>query len=341
MNLQERKEILRQLGAYLLTDDPEWQVTKERAVTENAWFIPEFVELAARNIANQFLTAESLRQLIDRYRIPAENSSPKKVGIVMAGNIPMVGFHDLLCTFITGHKAMIKLSSKDTVLIKFFIKKLIEWNPGAADYLVVSEMLKGCDAYIATGSNNSSAYFTYYFSKYPHIIRQNRTSVAILTGNESTEELESLADDVYQFFGLGCRNVTKLFVPEGYDFQPLLQIFSKYNHLADHHKYKNNYDYNLAILLLNKRYFMSNESLLLVEDPSHFSRIGQLHYEFYKNIDDVRAGLLDNQIIQCVVSTEDVHFGRAQYPAICDYADGVDTIDFLLNLGTEHEVRKS
>lgn len=341
MNLQERKEILLRLGTYISSGDEEWQLAKERATAENSWFIREFIELAAQNIATQFLTADSLQQLITRYQIPQENRSPKKVGIVMAGNIPMVGFHDLLCTFITGHRAVMKLSSKDTVLIKFIVKKLVEWHPTVADYLYFSEMLKACDAYIATGSNNSSTYFAYYFSKYPHIIRQNRTSVAILTGQESAEELEALADDVYQFFGLGCRNVTKIFVPDGYDFRPLLQIFGKYNYLADHPKYKNNYDYNLAMLLLNKRYFMSNESLLLVEDPSVISRIGQLHYEFYQNIEELRNGLSGNQTLQCVVGDSDVQFGRVQYPGVCDYADGVDTMEFLVNLGTEQEVRKS
>ena len=155
------------------------------------------------------------------------------------------------------------------------------WNEEVNDLISFSEMLKGCDAYIATGSNNSAGYFEYYFGKYPHIIRRNRTSVAILTGNETNEELEKLADDVYLYFGLGCRNVTKLYVPEGYDFIPLLTAFKKYNYLADHHKYKNNYDYNLAIHLLNKKFYMSNESLLLVEDASLFSPISQLNYEFY------------------------------------------------------------
>jgi hypothetical protein len=231
-----------------------------------------------------------------------------------------------------GHYAVVKLSSKDTVLIKFLVKKLVEWNPEASVYFTIGEMLKGCDAYIATGSNNSSHYFAFYFSKYPHIIRKNRTSVAILTGEESTEELEKLADDVYQYFGLGCRNVTKIFVPEGYNFEVLLQVFGKYNYLADHQKYKNNYDYNLAILLLNNRYYMSNESLLLVEEASPFSPISQLNYQYYKNRDEIGESLTGNESIQCVVGKDDVHFGGAQYPAICDFADGVDTMQFLVNL---------
>ena len=341
MNLQERMEILVRLGNYLLSDEEDWQAARQRAAAENAWFTPEFIALSVNNIANQFLTEKNLQSLVTKYAIANENNAPKKVGIVMAGNIPMVGFHDLLCTFMAGHYAVIKLSSKDTVLIKHLVKKLVEWNPSAAPYFTFAEMLKGCDAYIATGSNNTSHYFSYYFSKYPHIIRRNRTSVALLTGEETEAELERLADDVYQFFGLGCRNVTQIFVPEGYDFQLLLKVFEKYNYLADHQKYKNNYDYNLAIHLLNKRYFMSNESLLLVEDASPFSPISQLHYQFYHDQDKVKQHLANNDSIQCVVSREDVSFGEAQCPGICDFADGVDTMQFLVNLNQEQEVRKS
>lgn len=341
MNLQERKEILVRLGTYLLSTDEDLQTATRRAAAENAWFTPEFITLSLTNIATQYLSEESLQTLLRTYAIPAENNLPEKVGIVMAGNVPAVGFHDLLCTFLAGHHAYIKLSSKDTVLIRFMVKKLVEWNPSAEEYFVFAELLRGCNAYIATGSNNSSQYFAYYFNKYPHIIRRNRTSVAILTGDETAAELEKLADDVYQFFGLGCRNVTQVYVPEGYNFEPLLNAFKKYNYLADHQKYKNNYDYNLAIHLLNNRYYMSNESLLLVEDASPFSPISQLHYQFYKNVDEVKQKLAGNDSIQCVVSKEDVRFGAAQRPGICDFADGVDTMQFLVNLSDGHEVRKS
>jgi hypothetical protein len=332
MNLQERKDLLVRLGRLMKAGGEDWQTAKEKARAENAWFTDEFIDLAAANISEQFLADESLQRLIDAYSIPAENLSPKKVGLVMAGNIPMVGFHDLLCTFLTGHFAAIKLSSRDTVLIKFLVQKMVEWDAGASPYFSFGDMLKGCDAYIATGSNNSSGYFEYYFGKYAHIIRRARTSVAILTGQETTEELERLADDVYQYFGLGCRNVTKIFVPEGYDFARLLSVFNKYDYLADHPKYKNNYDYNLALHLLNRRNYMSNESLLLVEDPSPFSPISQLHYQFYKNADEARASLRGDETIQCVVSRQDTGFGKAQCPDICNFADGVNTMKFLLSL---------
>ncbi|RYZ29030.1 MAG: acyl-CoA reductase [Chitinophagaceae bacterium] len=337
MNLQERKDLLVQLGRFMQTEDEGWQAAKRRATNENPWFLTQFIDLSVNNICEEFLTEEKLQSLIDRYKL-GENLSPKKVGLVMAGNIPLVGFHDLLCTFITGHYAMIKLSSKDDALLRFLIKQMISWNGAAEPYFTISVMLKNCDAYIATGSNNSSTYFAYYFARYPHIIRKNRTSVAVLTGEESEEELEALADDVYQYFGLGCRNVTKIMVPREYNFEPLLASFKKYNYLFDYQKYKNNYDYNLAIHLLNKKYFMSSGSILLVEDPSPFSPIAQLHYEYYDDIADARKTLVENDAIQCVVGKEGLPFGSAQKPGICNFADGVDTIAFLKDL---QEVRSS
>jgi len=193
-------------------------------------------------------------------------------------------------------------------------------------------MLKGCDAYIATGSNNSSRYFEYYFGKYPHIIRRNRTSVALLTGEETNDELEKLADDVYLYFGLGCRNVTKIYVPDKYDFVPLLSAFKKYDYLAGHNKYKNNYDYNLALHLLNKKYYMTNGSILLIEEPSVFSPISQLNYEFYDNKKELTASLQSRDDLQSIISKDLIPFGRGQYPALDNYADGVDTLEFLTSL---------
>jgi len=337
MNLQERKDLLVQLGNFMASDDEAWQTAKRKAAAANGWFIPEFIDLSIYNIVEQFLGENELQKLIDDYGLE-ENPAPKKVGIVMAGNIPLVGFHDLLCTFITGHYAVVKPSSKDEVLITALVEKMKELNENSEPYLAISERLIGCNAYIATGSNNSSHYFEYYFAKYPHIIRKNRTSVAILSGDETDEELEALADDVYQYFGLGCRNVTKIYIPRNFNFERLLNIFKKYNYLADYSKYKNNYDYNLAVHLLNKKYFMSNESLLLVEDPTPFSPIAQLHYEYYDDLDKLKASLDNSENIQCLVGKTLLPFGKAQTPGICSFADGVDTIEFLQSLT---EVRKS
>lgn len=332
MNLQERINLLSRLGEYMLSEDINWQYAKEKAGRENSWFIPEFIELSAKNIATQFLDKAALTEWVNHYQLPAINASPKRIGIIMAGNIPLVGFHDLLCVFITGHIAVIKPSSKDETLVKHLVSVMASWNEEINNQVIFADMLKGCDAYIATGSNNSAGYFEYYFGKYPNIIRRNRTSVAILTGNESAEELSRLADDVYLYFGLGCRNVTKLYVPEGYDFIPLLTAFKKYNHLADFHKYKNNYDYNLSILLLNNKIYMSNESLLLKEDPSLFSPISQLNYEFYIDMGKLSASLKNNRELQCIAGRNFTPFGQAQAPSLSDYADGTDTIQFLLTL---------
>ena len=193
-------------------------------------------------------------------------------------------------------------------------------------------MLRGCDAYIATGSNNSARYFEQYFSKYPHIIRRNRTSVAVISGDETAGELSLLLDDIHQYFGLGCRNTTRLLVPEGYDFVPMLKAFNSYQYFSDHHKFKNNYDYQLSLLLMNKIYYMTNGSTLLVESNDNFSAISRVNYSYYKPGQDVLAGLKGNDDIQCITGKNVIPFGEAQKPRLTDYADGVDTMQFLLSL---------
>ncbi|MBI5371739.1 MAG: acyl-CoA reductase [Sphingobacteriales bacterium] len=332
MNLPHRIYLLSRLGEYILSGEAGWQEAVEKAGYENGWFIPEFVEKAAKNIALSFLQKDRLEAWTRGQEIAAENPQPGIVGIVMAGNIPLVGFHDWLSVFISGHKARVKPSSRDQVLIRHLLEKMAEWDIQAGEQTEFAEMLRGCDAYIATGSNNSSRYFEYYFGKYPHIIRKNRTSVAILSGNETRQELEGLADDVYLYFGLGCRNVTKIYVPGGYDFVPLLEAFGKYNYLAEHHKYKNNYDYNLALHLLNKQFYMTNGSLLLVENPALFSPISQLNYEYYRDADKLTAGLQSNQELQSITGKGFLPFGQSQYPGISDYADGINTLAFLDSL---------
>jgi hypothetical protein len=329
MNLQQRIGLLSRLGEYILSDNPSWLQAKERAFHENSWFIPAFIDLSASSIATQFLQKEVLEQWTAGQSFP---QSSKTIGIVMAGNIPMVGFHDWLAVFISGKKAMIKLSSKDAVLIRHLTETMASWDPEVNQLIVFADMLKGCDAYIATGSNNSAGYFSYYFSKYPHIIRRNRTSVAILDGKETTEELEKLADDVYLYFGRGCRNVTKLFLPRGYDFVPLLNIFRKYNWMADHNKYKNNYDYNLALHVLNKKFYMTNDSLLLIEERHLFSPVSQVNYQYYDNKEDILQILQGNEELQCIIGRGFTPFGQSQNPAITDYADGVNTLEFLQQL---------
>ena len=331
MNLQKRIELLQSLQKYLLRNDEEWQNIITKASFHNGWFTEEFINLAVKNICTEFLQKEKLEQWALHYHLD-DNVGGKNIGIVMAGNIPLVGFHDFLCVFISGHKQTIKLSSKDDILLKHLVAKMTEWAPDFKNYVAFAELLKGCDAYIATGSNNSARYFEQYFSKYPSIIRRNRTAVAVLTGAETTEELDLFADDVHQYFGLGYRNVTKLFVPAGYDFVSLLKAFDKYKHFADHHKFKNNYDYQLSIALLNNIFYMTNGSALLIENNAIFSAISQLNYSFYEEEKTVFDSLKDNDDIQCICGLTAIAFGKAQKPSLMDYADGVDTVQFLLTL---------
>lgn len=332
MILQERIILLGRLGQYMLEASEEWQEVKDRAYRENQWFIPEFVDRSVENIARQFLNPSFLQNWAAAYQVPDTQVHPKNVGVVMAGNIPLVGFHDFLCVFVSGHIATLKTSSKDEVLIKHLVKKLYEWAPAVQDEVSFAERLTGCDAYIATGSNNSGRYFDYYFGKYPHIIRRNRTSVAILDGTETPEELAALADDIQLYFGLGCRNITQLYVPEGYDFIPLLDALRKYEHFMDFHKYKHNFDYHLALLIMGNKYYMNNDTVVMTENVSPFSPVSQLHYQYYQNPATLTGLLQGNPDIQCVVGHGQIPFGQAQCPGLTDYADGVDTMAFLVGL---------
>ena len=331
MTLQQRIDLLVKLGVYMQRNCQEWQDAKEQANRKNPWFVPEFIEMAATNIINAFLQEDKLDNWVRQYGVPAENAKPLTVGIVMAGNMPMVGFHDLLCIFITGHISKIKLSSKDDVLIKHLVSLMKEWEPEINDLIAFAENLKGCEAYIATGSNNSGRYFDYYFGKYPHVIRRNRTSVAVIDGTETTEELELLADDIQTYFGLGCRNVTKLYVPEGYDFSALLQALNKYEHYEDFHKYKHNYDYQLALLMMGNKFYMTNGTILLSKNASLFTAVSQVNYEFYNNRNELDV-LKESTDIQCIVGHDATPFGNAQQPSLFDYADGVDTMKFAMSL---------
>ncbi len=319
------------LGTFLQSDDPEWQETKEKAAHKNGWFIPAFIDMACNKIAHRFLDENLLNQWVAHYHLD-DNVHQKNVGIVMAGNIPLVGFHDFLSVFMSGHRQTIKLSSKDDVLLSFLVKKMSERHTGVERLISFAEILKGCDAYIATGSNNSSRYFEQYFSRFPHIIRKNRTSAAIISGEESAEELDRLSDDIHLYFGLGCRNVSKLFVPAGYDFVPLLKTFNKYLYFADHNKYKNNYDYQLSIILLNSIYYMTNGSTLVTENTALFSPISHIYFEYYQDASKIMADLEQNDDVQCIIKSTGTGFGESQDPGLFSYADGVDTMQFLLGI---------
>jgi len=326
---EKRIELLVRLGKYMLSEDELWLDIQDRAQRMNAWFTQEHINTAVKYIAEEFLDAEKLNEWIAEYTLPLES---RKVGIVTAGNIPLVGFHDFLCGFISGHEIYLKLSSRDDVLLPHLIGKLAAWEPAVAQQIHIAENLKNCDAYIATGSNNTARYFEQYFARHPHIIRKNRTSVAILEGDETDRELAELGKDVFIYYGLGCRNVTQLCVPQGYDFLHLLETFNAYDHYIHHHKYKNNYDYHFAIYLLNKVPFLTNDSLMLVENKLPFSAVSVLHYRYYDDVKTLTHELESGKEIQTIVGRGFTPFGTAQKPSLNDYADGVDTMAFLCSL---------
>jgi hypothetical protein len=277
------------------------------------------------------LTEQNLELFAKKLNIENVTISQKTVGVVMAGNIPLVGFHDLLCVFLSGHIQRIKLSSKDSILIPHLVEIAKDKFPELGEFIQFSEMLKGCDAYIATGTNNSARFFEYYFGKHPHVIRKNRTSIAILDGDETDENLELLADDIQLYFGLGCRNITQILVPENYDFLPLLNALRKYEYFRDHDKYKNNFDYYLTIAIMNNQYYMTNDSILLIQNESPFSPIGQLNYRYYKSKEEILTTINNNEI-QTTIGNDFQQFGTTQKPGLEDFADGVNTMTFLQSL---------
>ena len=330
MNLQARIKGFVALGQQLSdTNNTQLIEAKSAAYQQNAWFLPEFIDQAIQQIKEQFLQQTALEEWTAAYPTITDQDTHIKVGIVMAGNIPLVGFHDLLSTLIAGHTAVVKRSSKDQVLMDFIIASLIKINPAFEAQILVQEQLKNCDAYIATGGNTAGNYFEYYFGTFPHIIRKNKTSIAILDGTETLAELAALADDCMLYYGMGCRNVTQIWVPESYDFIPFLNALKKYNYLQDQHKYKHNFDYQLALLMMRKQLYMDSGGILMSENPSPFAAISQIHYQQYPlgtsptfNMDE----------IQCVVGKNQLPFGSLQKPLLAQYADGVDSLAFLSSL---------
>ena len=337
-DLKARIEAFIRLGEKISTLEEESRFSLFRKMeNQNAWFVARSAEATLEGLAFM-LSRENLDKWLANYSIQEPNQ-PRKIGILMAGNIPAVGFHDLMCVVISGHKACVKLSSSDAVLMDWLIQQLFLIESRFKDLVQVEEMLKAKDAYIATGSDNSARYFNYYFGKYPHIIRSNRTSIAILTGMESDHDLENLGKDIFQYFGLGCRNVSKIYVKSESSLQHLLRVLERNQWVNSHHKYLNNYDYNKSIYLVNGEPHLDNGLLILKESKELVSPIGVLYYEYYEDILVLTERLNDVvQKIQCVVSSRPVEgfkiipFGQAQLPCPWDYADNLDTLQFLLNL---------
>ena len=309
------------------------QKAVELAGHRNGWFAREQI-LFSLKAWGDCLKEKALGSWIAPYELP--DNGNQKVALILAGNIPLVGFHDLLSVIITGNTAMVKLSSNDNVLLPAVVDILDLLVPGMKEMVrFEEERLKGFDSVIATGSNNTARYFEYYFRSKPSIIRKNRNSVAVLTGRESGKTLEALGRDIFQYYGLGCRSVSKVFVPKGYSFDLLFDGLQGFKNIIEEQKYQNNYDYNKAIYLMSEFDFLDNGFLTLKEDPGYASPIGTLFYEFYENKDSLKDKLkADEDQLQCIVAEgfreDEVPFGQTQFPALSDYADGIDTVEFLL-----------
>jgi len=301
----------------------------------NSWFTLEQLIYTCKSW-NKSLTYNNLNKWISSYTL--NNNNAKTVAIIMAGNIPLVGFHDFISALVSGHKVLIKQSHNDRHLLPILAKYLEFIAPEFKDFIhFTDEKLTDFDAVIATGSNNTARYFEYYFGKYPHIIRNNRNSVAILTGNESSKDLELLGEDIFRYFGLGCRSVSKLFVPKNYDFDLFFKAIFKYKDIINYKKYQNNYDYNKAVYLMSQFKLIENGFLMLKNDTSYASPIATVFYEYYDNFEKLKSKLkFDAHKIQCIVSknlfNNSVYFGQTQQPQLWDYADGVDTLAFLQSI---------
>ncbi|WP_019038686.1 acyl-CoA reductase [Psychroflexus tropicus] len=342
MTLDTRIDAFSKLGYsiqnYIVSPDSDSNFSQKltnvvrKAELQNAWFTPGYVNNALK-AWSETLTKRNLTSWLNSY--PSALEAPKKVAVVMAGNIPLVGFHDFLSVLISGHFFIGKLSSNDCLLIPFLAEELINIEPEFASKInFTKDRLPDFDMVIATGSNNTARYFEYYFKDKPHIIRKNRNSVAVLHGNESKSQLEALGEDIFQYFGLGCRNVSKLFVPEDYNFDSFFEAMYKYKEVINHHKYANNYDYNKAVYLMSSVKLLDNAFLLLKKDSGFSSPIGTLFFETYSSDEHLKHRLHEEQEnIQCVVGQHKlsgVEFGKTQHPSLTDYADGVDTLKFLI-----------
>ena len=303
--------------------------------SHNGWFTPEQVYHAIESWAKA-LTEDNLNEWLLRYDFSVVQ--PKTVGLILAGNIPLVGFHDFLSVLLSGHKVLVKTSSNDQHLIKFLAKYIITVAPEMQNFITFTDgKLENFEAVIATGSNNTARYFEFYFKDKPSIIRKNRNSVALLTGEETHEDLVRLGEDIFRYYGLGCRNVSKLFVPKDYDFQPFFKAIYDYKDVIFYEKYSNNYDYNKAVFLMSNFKLLDNEFLTLKEDSSYASPIASVFYEYYEDLDTIKQRLEnDKDQIQCVVSKgltpNSILFGKTQQPELWDYADNVDTLQFLIKL---------
>lgn len=350
MDLQRRIQAFVQLGKVLnqFTERKDWpgyesgvgendfndfNATIGAAKHHNGWFTEESVRQAISAIAGS-LSENNIGQWLEKYSELPTASKSVRVGVIMAGNIPLVGFHDMLCVLMSGHKLVGKCSSQDDKLMPFVVQFLLQIEPDFKDYIEFTmAKLPEVDAIIATGSNNSARYFEYYFGKYPSIIRKHRTSVAVLTGDENEEDLKGLGKDVFTHFGLGCRNVSKLYIPKDYDLDKVFGGLFEHNDIINHQKYANNYDYNKTLFLMNQDDLLENGFIMLKQERALTSPVATLYYEYYDDEKALYETLAEQEEqIQCIVSKKEIPFGKAQSPELWDYADNVDTMEFLLGL---------
>jgi hypothetical protein len=330
------------LNKELSSESLEFTSVTARANQENPWFTNDNIRFALNAVVED-LNEKNLTDWTAHYPFLQQAISPKTIAVVMAGNLPLVGFRDFLAVLVSGHKILCKPSSKDDVLLRYLAEKLIRIEPEFADQICFEErIIKGFDAVIATGGRYAVEHFYEYFQKYPHIIRGHRNSCAILSGSENTDELRGLFEDMFRYFGLGCRNVTKLFVPNGYDFQPLIDVVNSLDEekiaLAQHHLYQSNYQYQMVISAMNAQKIIHTGIFSLIENSGLTPPISVVHYEYYSDLYDVQRILeLQKEQLQCIVSHTDIDFvepfgvpfGQAQKPSLLDYADRVDTMEFL------------
>ncbi len=333
LNLNTLTFAFQQLGLFFKTLEHtgEFEELQLKVTAKNPWFTKDNVLLAFSAWADA-LTNEQLNQWLLPYETQLKNNQkPKTVGVINAGNIPLVGFHDFLCVIMSGNNYQGKNSSNDPYLLPYVSEKLLQIEPKLKERISFTEKLSNFDAVIATGSNNSARYFDYYFGKYPHIIRMNRNGVAVLIGDEDEDDYKNLGNDIFQYFGLGCRNVSKLFVPKNYELKNFFEGIESFSPVAQHNKYMNNHDYNNAVYLLKKIKFLDNGFLLVKEDEAIASPISVLYYEFYDDPESLKQKLeTEKEKLQCIIGKDFIPFGKAQHPQLWDYADGVDTMSFLV-----------
>jgi hypothetical protein len=301
-----------------------------KACRHNSWFTAESVTMSVASVA-EWLEKDVLEAWTDNYNL--NDIVQKRIGLILAGNIPLVGFHDFLTVLLAGHIAVVKCSKNDNILLPEIADKLNNINPGFKNCFEFVDQLNDPDAVIATGSNNSARYFEYYFGKYPHIIRKNRNSIGILNGKESKEDLENLGKDIFTYFGLGCRNVSKLYIPLNYNFNSFFEAINKYSDVMHHNKYMNNFDYHNVVYLLNNEKFLTNNFLIVKENEMLPTPVSVLHYEYYADENDLSQKLYKvKEQVQCIVGKNFLPFGSSQEPKVTDYADGIDTMKFLSQL---------